>query len=161
MAAFRLNVNDPAAVGVPDSTPAALNDKPVGTVPESTVNTGAGDPDAVNPNEYTNPTVAAVGAPEVNSGACVTTIVNGPAVTDPAELAAFTLNVNDPTLVGVPDSTPDPSRLNPSGNDPESTEKLGAGDPAAVNPNEYGDPNTTGDDGAPLVNTGTVPTTTV
>jgi hypothetical protein len=43
-----VNVKAPDAVGVPDRTPAALSDRPVGRVPLLTANVGAGLPEAVN-----------------------------------------------------------------------------------------------------------------
>jgi hypothetical protein len=51
----------------------------------------------------------------------------------PAVLAARTTNVNDPTAVGVPDSTPvEAFSVNPVGNEPEKVENVGLGVPVAV-----------------------------
>ena len=42
-----VKVEDPAALRVPDNTPALLNTSPAGRDPEDTVNLGAGVPDAL------------------------------------------------------------------------------------------------------------------
>lgn len=46
--AVTVNVDDPAAVGVPDNTPAVLNVKPAGNTPDVTAKVITGDPVAVN-----------------------------------------------------------------------------------------------------------------
>ena len=49
MVAVTVNINVPAAVGVPANTPPAVSGvKPVGIVPAVTENVGGGAPDAVN-----------------------------------------------------------------------------------------------------------------
>lgn len=60
LAAPIVNVYVPAWVGVPDSTPAAFTVRPVGSVPDFFVTTGAGLPPTVNAYEYAWP-VAATG----------------------------------------------------------------------------------------------------
>ena len=56
-------------VGFPDSTPLEVNVNPAGNVPETTLNDGAGLPEAVNVYEYATPTVAPGGVAAVNTGA--------------------------------------------------------------------------------------------
>ena len=52
----------------------------------------------------------------------------------PDPLLALTVNVNAPTVVVVPDSTPlTGSRLNPPGSDPDANPNVGAGTPLAAN----------------------------
>jgi hypothetical protein len=48
LAACTVKVNDPAVVGVPDSTPLVLSVKPVGSEPVALVNVIGVEPDAVN-----------------------------------------------------------------------------------------------------------------
>ena len=69
--ACTVNVEVPAVVGFPDSTPLEFNVNPAGNVPEA-LNDGAGLPEAANVYEYATPTVAPGGETAVNTGAtCV------------------------------------------------------------------------------------------
>ena len=59
MVAVTVNVSEPAAVGVPDTTPVEVfNARPAGRAPADTANVGAGDPDATTVCEYAEPTTA-------------------------------------------------------------------------------------------------------
>jgi hypothetical protein len=49
---------------------------------------------------------------------------------DPTPLLAVTVNVYDPAVVGVPESTPAVVRVSPGGRDPAVTVVVGAGAPA-------------------------------
>ena len=75
--AVTLNVNNPAPVGVPESTPALDSERPAGNDPDDTANVGAGSPEAVNVYEYPVPIVPeAGGVLEVNAGATGTAITD-------------------------------------------------------------------------------------
>ena len=56
-----------------------------------------------------------------------------------------------PAVVGAPESLPAASRVRPSGSRPPPSEKVGAGDPEAVNENAYGTPTVAPAGGGPEV----------
>ena len=103
--------NEPAVVGVPESTPAALIVIPPATGLGLNANVGAGEPvTPVNAKLYGVPTVPAFGVP-VKFGA---TSVFAGAITSVNVFAAFgstpfdavTVIGNEPAVVGVPERTP-------------------------------------------------------
>jgi hypothetical protein len=129
------NVNDPTAVGVPDSTPVeAFSVNPVGNEPEKVENVGLGEPVAVKVYEYAVPGVPDAGGDSfTNEGAAATATVIGALSSLPPLFVARTTKVNDPPVVGVPDSTPvEAFSVNPVGNEPEKVENVGLGVPVAV-----------------------------
>ena len=60
----------------------------------------------------------------------------------PIPLWAVTVKENDPTVVGVPDSTPSADRVSPSGRVPAATVTCGSGEPDTVYVYEYPVPTT-------------------
>ena len=138
-AARTVNVNEPVTVGGPDNTPAPVKVNPVGRTPESMVNVIGVEPNAVNVYgayaaftttgdcgmEFTN-----TGA----TGAAFTTIVRvGVTALGNVPLAAVTVNVNVPAVVGVPESAPAELNVSPAGNAPELTVNVIGVVPVAVN----------------------------
>jgi hypothetical protein len=136
--AVTVNADVPAAVGVPPRTPADVNVNPAGNEPVPTANVGAGVPLATNTYPAKAlPTTPEVGGVEtVNTGATVGTLMVieiDDVDTDPAELDAVTVNADVPAAVGVPPRTPADVNVNPAGNEPVPTAKVGAGVPLATN----------------------------
>ncbi len=54
-------------------------------------------------------------------------------LSEPLPFVAVTTKDEDPGVVGVPDNTPPPDKLNPAGRPPVVTENVGAGYPDAAN----------------------------
>ena len=74
------------------------------------------------------------GVDAVKAGGALTVIVRlGVRASGGTPLAARTVKVNPPAVVGVPDSTPAAVRLSPVGRVQEATLNVGAGFPVAVN----------------------------
>ena len=136
---FRVNVDDPTVVGVPEIVPPLLKLKPAGNVPERTLHEyGVLPPEADTVDEY--------GCPFVPLGNEVVMMTRG--CTDPAtvtvndfvsviggevESATFTVKVDDPTVVGVPERMPPLLKVKPAGNVPERTlHEYGVTPPAAL-----------------------------
>lgn len=116
----------PVAVGVPDKTPALLNDVPGGTVPERTENVYGGVPPLAT-------IWSEIATPSVAFGRLVVVIVSGPefaAMVSEAECemvcavgkqesVTWKVNGNTPVAVGVPLITPvEVLKLRPVGNEP-------------------------------------------
>ncbi len=66
------------------------------------------------------------------AAAGLTVIVMDELVSAPEAFAAFTVKLNDPATVGVPDSAPPTARLSPVGRAPLSTANVGVGYPEAL-----------------------------
>jgi len=88
----------------------------------------------------------------------VTMIVKGPALVEPTEFVADTLNVYVPAVVGVPLRAPALLSATPSGSAPSATANVGPGVPVAVNAKLYGAPTAPVAVGAPEVKPGFSPT---
>ena len=121
-AAFTVNVNEPGAVGVPDSAPAGASDKPGGNEPDTLNVIADGLPEAANAYDgNVTPTVPLVAGDEaVNIGAAgaeATTTVTAVVASGATPFEAFNVNVNEPALVGVPLSTPAALRFSPGGSE--------------------------------------------
>ncbi len=136
--------NEPAVVGVPDNTPAALIVIPPATVAGLIANDGAGEPVIpVNEKLYGEPTVPELGVP-VKLGATVaaaTTSVNAFTAFGAVPLLAVTVIGNEPAVVGVPDNTPAALIVIPPATVAGLIANDGAGEPVIpVNEKLYGEP---------------------
>ena len=102
------------------------------------MNDGLGVPVAVYWNEYAVATVAGVGAAvvPVNAETWSTTMVKLSVAVLPMPLAASITPLNVPTVVGVPESTPDELSVRPLGSVPEPRTNDALGVPVAVYWNE-------------------------
>ncbi len=152
--------NEPAVVGVPESTPAALIVIPPAIVAGSTENVGAGEPVIpVNAKLYATPTVPSVGVPEKSGGVVVfsgaMSMVKLLTAAGATPLLAVTVIGNEPAVVGVPESTPAALIVIPPAIVAGSTENVGAGEPVIpVNAKLYAAP-TVPEDGVPVKSGGT------
>jgi hypothetical protein len=130
-----VNVADPAEVGVPESTPVAASSRnPAGSAPADTANVIGPVPEALMAAEYAVPTTAPANVIDVDviDGATAAAVTVYVCWSDPALLVAVTVNIAGPTVVGVPDTTPEvSSNFKPAGNAPADTAKVGAGVPDA------------------------------
>ena len=138
LAASTTPLNVPTVVGVPEIRPAELNVRPLGSVPEASVNDGLGVPVAVYWNEYPVATVAGVVAAvvPVNAGTWSTTMVKLSVAALPMPLTASTTPLNVPAVVGVPEIRPAELSVRPLGSVPEVRLNDGLGTPVAVYWNE-------------------------
>lgn len=137
---FRVKVKDPTAVGVPERMPPLLKVSPVGNDPERTLHEyGVLPPEAERIDEYDCPFV-----PSGNEVVVMTTGCTEPAMVTvndfesvncgEDESATFTVKVEDPTVVGVPERMPPLLKVKPPGSDPERTlQEYGVTPPAALN----------------------------
>jgi hypothetical protein len=105
---------------VPLITPAALKLNPVGKPPllSDQVN-GDVPPDSVSVCEYATETSPAGNDAVVTDGAAAMTRVNDLVEVAPTLSVTFTVNVEEPAVVGVPLSTPAELKVNPAGAVPE------------------------------------------
>ena len=137
-AARTVNVNVPAAVGVPARTPAAVSVRPPGRAPVFELNVIGDVPVAVNVyGPYAVPTAPGDGGVELTNtgatGAALTTIVRtGVTAFGSVPLAAVTEKLNVPVAVGVPDRTPAGLKASPGGRPLEAAKVIGDV-PVAVN----------------------------
>ena len=148
--------NEPATVGVPESTPSGLMVIPPATGLGLNANVGAGEPvTPVNANEYGVPTVPAVGVP-VKSGATsvfagLITSVNVFTASGSTPLDAVTVIGNEPAVVGVPERTPAALIVIPPATGLGLNANVGAGEPVTpVNAKLYGVPDRAGAVGVPV-----------
>ena len=119
-----VNEADPAAVGVPERTPAVLSAKPAGSVPEVTSQVSAPVPPvATRIRLYAVPTVPGVRGDVVvicNLGGLMTRVAARLAVcAGEPESVTDTVNELLPAVVGVPDKTPPLLNVSPAGRVPE------------------------------------------
>ena len=124
---FTVNVNEPDAVGVPESVPVdAARLMPAGKAPELMLQlNGVVPPLAAKVVEYAVPT-----CPEGTEPVVIVTGVTAAATVTVNDLVAvcavgvvesvtFTVNVNEPDTVGVPEIVPAVGRVKPAGKAPE------------------------------------------
>jgi hypothetical protein len=120
---------DPAELGVPDIVaPERLN--PAGSDPFATDQVYGGIPPlALSVCEYATPTMpAGIGGVVILKAGAVMTI-DSAAVADPDALSVtFTLKLEEPAVVGLPEIVP-PARLSPAGRDPLATDHVYGGVP--------------------------------
>ncbi len=147
--------NEPAVVGVPDRTPAALIVIPPAIVAGLTANVGAGLPVIpVKLKLYGEPTVPPDGVPVKPGATSVfagsTTSVNVFTAFGETPLLAVTVIGNEPAVVGVPDRTPAALIVIPPAIVAGLTANVGAGLPVIpVKLKLYGEP-TVPPDGVPV-----------
>lgn len=123
---------DPAvpASAAPDNTPAVDNDTPDGHEPDASDHVyGARPPDAANDCDNATPVTRSVNDTVVTASGANTSTVNCFDATRPSLSVTRTVNVDDPTTVGVPDTTPAELNVNPAGNDPADTDHVNAPTP--------------------------------
>jgi hypothetical protein len=133
LVALTVKVDVPAVVGVPVISPVAARIKPAGNVPLSRLHTMVPVPVAASFAVYAVPTVPPindvvmiVGAPP---GALI--VMDNDLVSVPISLVAFTVKVDFPAVVGVPEITPAVVRLKPAGNAPSRLHVMGVSPLAA------------------------------
>ncbi len=118
-----MNVNEPAAAGVPLSSPVALSVNPPGRLPPVTLHCGL-EPEPVEAScwLYAVPTVP-LGSDDVVTVAADPVIVRLSALEMVAPAASFTVTVNElePAAEGVPLRAPVASIAMPAGRLPEET----------------------------------------
>jgi hypothetical protein len=153
---FTVKFDVPAADGVPLMLPPGERLKPAGKVPADTVHVyGMVPPLAFRACEYTLPAVAG-GKDDV-----VTANGGGATVIDKAEVSVldppsvtFTVKLEVPNAVGVPDIVPPAERVSPAGKVPAETVQLNGGvPPAALKVCEYGVPSVACGSGPALMET--------
>src|SRR5271167_1235941 len=148
--AFAVNVNEPDAVGVPESVPVdAARLMPAGKAPDLLLQlNGVVPPLAAKVVEYAVPTCPEGTEPVVivtgETAAATVMVSDSVAVcaVGVVESVTFTVNVNEPDTVGVPESVPvDAARLMPAGKAPELMLQLnGVVPPLAAKVVEYAVP---------------------
>jgi hypothetical protein len=122
-----VKVDDPAVVGVPESVPPLLRLRPAGKVPAETLQEyGVKPPVAASVVEYAVPVVPPGSDEVVMESGCteveMVTVNDLVAVSlGDDESATCTVNVEEPAVVGVPESVPPLLRLRPAGKVPEAT----------------------------------------
>ena len=133
--ALTVKLDVPAAVGVPEITPAALSVKPTGRVPTETSQVIGASPVAVSVALYALPSVALdkvvvviVGAtPVVGSTTMLKELVSLP-----TPFVALTVKVDVPAAVGVPEITPAGLSVKPAGKLPAETSQVIVASPVAA-----------------------------
>jgi len=131
--AWTVNDEAPVCVGVPEICPPALRLNPAGNDPDTTDHVyGAVPPTPLRACEYAEPTVAAGNDDVSTTNVPWSTVMpSGPVAVCGGELesVAWTVNDDDPVCVGVPEICPPALRLNPAGNDPDTTDHVYGGVP--------------------------------
>jgi hypothetical protein len=138
--AFTVNWLVAYVVGVPLITPLVASVKPVGTAPAVTENVAAGELFAVIVALYAVPTRPPGNPVVVITGVAGTTEMVNVSVSEPAELDAFTMNVEVAYVVGVPPIAPSLVRVRPLGSAPELTVNVTATVLIASTADEYAAP---------------------
>jgi hypothetical protein len=128
---FTVMLADPAAVGLPEIVPPADKFSPAGSVPlASDQEYGSDPPEALSVCEYATLTVP-VGNDEVvmlRAGGLI--VSESAAVFDPDELSVtFTVMLDDPAAVGMPDIVPLVAKLSPAGQVPLASDQEYGGTP--------------------------------
>jgi hypothetical protein len=132
LAALTVKVNVPAAVGVPDITPAPESVKPPGNEPLSLLHVMGASPVASSVRLYAVPTVPLGNDAVVTVGEPVGAIViESSFVSFPFALVALTVKVDVPSASGVPDITPATESVKPPGKSPLSTLHVMGASPVA------------------------------
>ena len=156
--AVTVNEYEPATVGVPDSNPAPLSDRPIGTAPLVTEYEAALVHDSCS--EYADAAALLVSAPPfcgthesapaiVSVNACVAVAL----VARP--VARMLQGEPEDGVVGVPDSKPELLRVMPAGSEPSDTEKVVDRPVLVISCSEYGAPVTQLASVPEVVHTGT------
>ena len=136
-----MNLNTPAAVGVPLINPELLRLRPEGRSPVKITHVNDEAPDAVSWYEY--------GVPVVPSGSGDEAVINGALdaepepiimvnarVIEPVESVALTMNVNVPLTVGIPVIVPLEFSVRPEGSEPLTRVHVIVPVPVAMNLNQ-------------------------
>lgn len=142
---FAVNVNVPAADGVPLMMPPLLSATPPGRSPDVRLQVyGAFPPDTFSVSLYAVPSVPGLRGDVVTICSSGETVIENPfdvPCFGLPESSTFTANVNVPEEVGVPLIAPAAVRLRPPGRLPDRTLHVyGVDPPDAVNATEYGAP---------------------
>jgi hypothetical protein len=120
-----MKFDGPAAVGVPEMTPAELIARPGGSAPLASDHVYGGlPPVAPSVVEYGTPTVAAGSDVVVMTSGGATVIDSDLVVECVAASVTFTVKVDVPALVGVPEMTPALLIASPAGSEPIDTDHV-------------------------------------
>ena len=120
--ALIVNVYEPAVPTVPDNSPVPVRVVPVGKLPDSSANETAYV--AAICVDTVEPTAASTKVDEVTqmgTGSTVTVNARSVYTMELDALKARTVNVEDPSAVGVPENTPEADNDTPAGKDPDTT----------------------------------------
>ena len=131
LVAFTVKLEVPVGVDVPDISPAAESVKPVGKLPLSNDHVIGAVPVAASCALYTVPVKPLGSEVVVIIGGAFTTMDNA-FVSLPTLLVAFTVKLNAPAAVGVPDIMPAAESVKPAGKLPLANDHVIGVVPVAV-----------------------------
>jgi hypothetical protein len=133
LVALTVKLNVPAAVGVPEIIPVVESAKPVGRLPLDIDHVMGAVPVAVSGWLYDVPTVPLGNVVVVMTGATaeVPIVIDNAFVSLPALLVAFTVKLNVPIAVGVPEIVPPEYSVSPFGRLPLANDHVKGAVPVA------------------------------
>ena len=134
LVAFTVKLEVPAEVGVPDITPAVERLNPAGRLPLANDHVMGVVPVAASVALYAVPVTPPGNVVVVMVGFTVAALITmlSVLVSLPTLLLAFTVKLEVPAVVGVPEITPAPERLKPVGSVPFSNDHVIGAVPVAV-----------------------------